>query len=286
MITPKRIFLFATFIVLGWAIMIAGFALAQRSLIYHPDRTRPLPALYGASDMAIVRARTEDGLTLTGWFAPPGEEANRPIVVIFHGNAGNIGSRVRLARPLIDRGYGVVLAEYRGFGGNKGKPSEQGLYRDGKAWMKWIEDKGYNRSQIVVYGESLGTGVATEMARRFPEIRALVLQSGFTSMTDMGLHYYPFLPVRLLLVDHYDNIDRIGVLRAPVLILHGARDSLVPVAHGHRLHEGAKAHKKLVIFDEAAHSDLDTRRIAAEIAAFVDSMPPAPSSKAAPASKP
>lgn len=273
--------MFAAGLVLAWGLMVAIFALAQRSLMYHPDRTRPTPAVFGAPTMAVATAKTADGLKLDGWFVPPGEEQDRPVILVFHGNAGHIGGRVPLANAFAARGFGVLLAEYRGFGGNPGGPSEEGLYKDGEAWLAWLTAQGYTENRIVVYGESLGSGIATEMASRHPDLKATILQSGFTSMASLGKLHYPYLPVEPLIYDRYDNEKKIAAIATPLLLLHGARDTLVPPSHSQTLYGAARSEKKHVLFEEAAHSDLHPERIAAETALFLDSLsarpaPPAP----------
>lgn len=280
----KKLILFAAGLVLVWGAMVAGYAIGQRGLIYNPDKTRPDPVASGAEDMTVIDTRTEDGVALSGWFAPSGEDQDAPILLVFHGNKGNIGSRVRLAKPFIAQGWGVLLAEYRGFGGNGGKPTENGLYADGEAWFQWLVDKGYAPDRIIVYGESLGSGVATEIAHRHPEIRALVLQSGFGALADIGRIHYPYLPVAPLLLDRFDNVSKLPSSSVPILILQGANDRLVPPAQGgEALYAAANEPKKLVIFEDAAHSDLDPQRITKEISQFLKSLPiPAPAPAPAP----
>lgn len=278
----RKLILVAAGLVLAWGAMVGGYAIGQRGLIYHPDRTRPDRVANGAADMTVIETRTEDGIALSGWFVPPGEDQDAPIILIFHGNAGNIGIRTPLARPFIERGWGVLLAEYRGFGGNRGKPTENGLYADGQAWFKWLADKGYAPDKIIVYGESLGSGVATEIAHLHPDIRALVLQSGFGALADIGRIHYPYLPVGPLLLDRYENAAKLPAMHVPVLILHGARDTLIPPAQGGKaLYAAANEPKKLVLFDGAGHNGLDTQRIAQEVADFLKSLP-APAAPPAP----
>lgn len=268
----RKLLLFAAGLVIAWAAMVAGYAIGQRGLIYHPDVSRPDPAASGAPDMAVVSAKTGDGLTLSGWFAPPGEEQDAPVLLVFHGNAGNIGSRTGLADAFAAKGWGVLLAEYRGFGGNPGKPTEKGLYLDGAAWVGWLAEQGYSKERIVLYGESLGTGVATEMAARESGFRALALQSGFTSLAAVGRLHYPWLPVSPLLIDRYDSLSKLPSVESPVLVLHGARDTLVPATHGRALFNAAREPKKFVLFEPAGHNDLGTMRIAQETADFVESL--------------
>jgi fermentation-respiration switch protein FrsA (DUF1100 family) len=239
----------------------------QRRLIYFPDRSRPAPAQYGAPDMAEIRYRTGDGLTLTGWYRPPADET-APVIVHFHGNAGHIGDRAPLMRPYLDAGFGLLLAEYRGYGGNPGRPTEKGLYADGRAALDFVLGQGVAPGRIVLYGESLGTAVAIKLAAETP-VGALVLEAPFTSAVDVGASAYPFVPVRWLMLDRFHSLRRIGAVAVPVLVLHGEADATVPVAHGRRLLASARAPKEGRFYDRAGHSDLYDFGIAGEVIGFL-----------------
>lgn len=226
-----------------------GMFFMQRSYMYFPDRQNPGdPASFNLR-MQVVKVRTSDGLELSGWFAPPSEEG-KPVVILFHGNAGNIALRAGKTRAFLDRGYGYLLAEYRGYGGNPGTPTEDGLYADGRAWIESVKPYPF-----VLWGESLGSGIATRMATEFTPL-AIVLEAPFTRTADVGQLVYPYLPVSLLIRDRYDSIARIKKINAPLLIVHGEFDNVVPVSLGRKLFENAAEPKEFVILPGAGHNNL------------------------------
>ncbi len=218
----------------------------QRSLIYFPDESRPATP----SGAQSLQLSTADGETIEAWYW----QGTRPLdVLLFHGNAGHRGHRLVWARRIRSMGYGVMLPDYRGYGGSTGSPSEEGLYQDGEACMAWLKENG--RPVPVLFGSSLGCGVAVEMARRH-EAPVLVLQSGYTSMTDVGGAAYPFLPTRLLLKDRFDNLDKIGDVKCPLLCLHGEDDDIIPMKFGRRLYEAAHQPKRWVQLADTGHNDM------------------------------
>jgi hypothetical protein len=228
---------------------VALLYVAQRSLIYLPDRT-PVGAVDGFERVALQSA---DGIALISLFAPP--QGSRPVVAIFHGNAGHIGYRLDKALGLMARGYGVMLAGYRGYGGNPGSPTEDGLYADGRAALDWLAGRGFADGRLVIYGESLGSGVAVQMARE-RKAAALVLEAPFTALGDGAAAHYPYVPARLLVKDKFANLAKIGEITTPLLIVHGERDNILPVTMGRALLDKATAPKRGVFLPEAGHNDL------------------------------
>lgn len=267
---------FAGYTVLVYVALALGLFLAQRSMIFFPSREAPELRTYGAEGvMQTVRVETADGLSLTGWLAPPGPD--KPIIVWFHGNAADHGARFYFARPYIEAGYGVLLAGYRGYGGNPGNPSEIGFYRDGRAWINSLLETGIPPDRMVLYGESIGTGVATQMALEHPDALALVLQSPYTSLPDVARTRYFFLPVDLMVRDRFRNIDKIGDVRPPVLIHHGKRDNIVPVTHGQRLFDAARSPGDIQVYPGSGHNDLPATILAAKTIDFLGTLSPGPS---------
>jgi uncharacterized protein len=237
-----------------------GFLLAalaacdlDRRLLYFPDRNRPDLRAVGLTNAREVRLRTEDGLELLAWWVPP--EPSRPVVAYFHGNGGNIGYRAERLRQLAAAGLGALFLEYRGYGGNEGSPSEDGFYSDARAALAFLEREGVPPQRMVLYGESLGTAVAVRMASE-RRVAALVLESPYTSIEALGQHHYPLLPVKLLLRDRFDAVSRIKQVTAPILVLHGERDEVVPVAFGRALLEVAPEPKEAWFAPEGGHLDL------------------------------
>lgn len=239
------------------AVALYMFAM-QRSFLYHPDTSRVWPAGSNLPEMAEVSLRTDDGLDLLAWYKPAeaGPDGRpRPTVIYFHGNAGNRGYLEHKARPLIDAGYGVLLPDYRGYGGNPGTPSEEGLRLDALAARQFVLDQGVAADRIVYHGESLGSGVAVWLASRHAPL-GLILEAAFTSIVDVGKRQYWWLPVRLAARDRYTSLRKITEVTAPLLSLHGERDALVPVLQGRLLHKAHPGPKRMVVFPDGLHADL------------------------------
>ncbi|MCG8695821.1 MAG: alpha/beta hydrolase [Minwuiales bacterium] len=237
----------------GYLVILCLMFAFQRSLLYLPGKTLPGPAMAGVPDMTPVTLNTADGLALTAWYkAPP---PGRPVIVLFHGNAGTIAHRGFKARFLIDSGHGMLLAPYRGYGGNPGKPTEEGLYADGRAALAFLAEQGIAADQLVLFGESLGGGVAVQLATE-TDIAALILEAPFTSVPDVAAAHYFYLPVRPLAKDRFESIDKIGKVRAPILVFQGEDDEVVPVRFGKALFEAAPEPKQSVFLPNARHNDL------------------------------
>ena len=232
--------------------LLAAFWAGQRRLIYFPGRSvPPVEALLpGWTEETLD---TDDGLELGAWYAAPPDGA--PIVIVFNGNAGTRADRAVLGRGLADRGFGVLLMDYRGYGGNPGSPTEEGLASDARAAWHFVEERSPG-SPIVLFGESLGSGVAVEIATEHTPA-ALILRSPFTSFPDVGRVHYPFLPVGLILQDTYPSVDRIGGIEARVLVIAGTHDSIVPFEQSVRIHELANEPKELLTIEGADHNDLE-----------------------------
>jgi fermentation-respiration switch protein FrsA (DUF1100 family) len=225
----------------------------QRRLIYFPSGAVPEPGAVGLDDATAVSFETADGLPLRGWFVSR-TETPEFAVIVFNGNAGNRGHRAPLANALARANLAVLLFDYRGFGGNPGSPSEEGLRNDARAAREFLVNRA-GSAPLVYFGESLGTALAVEMAIDHPPA-AVILRSPFTSLIDVGRHHYAFLPVRWLLRDRFDTIARIGRVTAPLLVIAGDNDHIVPMAHSRRLFEAAGDPKSLLIIGGAGHNDL------------------------------
>jgi hypothetical protein len=226
----------------------------QRRLMYFPFAEVPSPGAVGVSGVSEVSFPTADGLRLNAWFVSrtPAPEFT---VIVFNGNAGNRAFRAPLADALAHANLAVLLFDYRGFGGNPGSPSESGLMNDARAARAYVAGRpGVDRARLVYFGESLGTAVATQLAVEHPPA-ALVLRSPFTSMTDVGSHHYSLLPVRWLLRDRYATIDRIARVKAPILVIGGDQDRIVPIEQTRRVYEAAPDPKSLLVINGADHND-------------------------------
>jgi uncharacterized protein len=241
------------FLLVGYGAMVVLAYFAQRALMYFPDRTRTPPGVAGLPEAEEIALETADGEKLIAWYVPAAE--GKLIVLYFHGNGGALVHRVSRFRGLIANGNGLLALSYRGYGGSSGSPSEAGLLADATAAYAFAAAR-YPAGRIAVFGESLGTGVAIWLAGTSPVARVL-LQAPYTSIADIAATAYRFLPARLLLKDTYRSDERVGRVTAPVLVIHGERDRVVPIRYGERLYALIRAPKKFVRFPEGGHVDLD-----------------------------
>jgi fermentation-respiration switch protein FrsA (DUF1100 family) len=229
--------------------------------------------LPGGQDVVL---ETDDGLRLGAWFSParsPQPARRRgPAVLVCNGNAGDRTLRAPLAAALNDAGLSVLLFDYRGYGGNPGRPSEHGLAADVRAARSWLAAAAQvDPNRIAYFGESLGAAVALGLAVQTPPA-AVVLRSPFTSLADVGRLHYPWLPVGALLLDRYESIDLVGRLSAPLLVIAGECDTLVPAGFSRRLYDAAPEPKRFVVVPRADHNSvelLEGRRVIGEIVRFL-----------------
>ncbi|TFL18741.1 alpha/beta hydrolase [Jannaschia formosa] len=248
-------------VALLYAGAVAALWAAQEALIF-PGWGGPT-----AEQVASVEGLREivipGEIPLRAWSRPA--DPGQPTIVVFHGNAGTQWSQLP---PFAERGWGILLPAYRGFAGNAGHPHEAGLYADAEATMAQAAAMGLTPGEIVLYGESLGTGVATWIAARPEGWRALVLDAPYTSVADRAAESYPFVPVRALIRHEFDTAGRIGAVEAPILILHGTADGVIPISHGRalaRLVPDARA-----VWIEGGTHLLPPGRVAEEMADFLD----------------
>lgn len=245
--------------------------MGQRRLIYLPSQALP-DATTVVPDAKEVVLTTADGLDLAAWFVPASGD---PVatVVVFNGNAGNRADRARLAIELVTRGLATLLVDYRGYGGNPGRPSERGLMADGRAAVDFLETRPEVDPDLIVYfGESLGAGVAIGVALDRPPA-ALVLRSPFVSLPEVASVHYPFLPASWMLWDRFPNLERIADLQIPVLAIAGERDSVVPEEQSRRVFDAAPGPKRYLLIEGADHNDGDLawgERMIDEVVAFVE----------------
>ena len=236
--------------------LIVAIRTQQRRLIYFPTHD-PVPSaavfLPSARDVVL---HTEDGKRLGAWYIPAPVEAPGPAVVVFNGNGGDRSGRAMLALGLAELGMSVLLFDYRGYGGNEGTPSEEGLARDARAAQAWLSAQPeVSQDRIVYFGESLGAAVAVGLSMERPPA-ALVLRSPFTSLAEVGKVHYPWLPVGLVLIDRFPSIDRIGSIAAPVMIIAGDRDDVVPEPLSKKLYDAAPDPKRYLLVPGTGHNDL------------------------------
>jgi uncharacterized protein len=229
----------------------------QRRLIYFPTADVPAADAIEGANVEPVTFETTDGLTLNGWFFAAAGPWPRLTVIVFNGNAGNRSHRVPLVAALHRHGLQVLLLDYRGYGDNPGTPSQTGLAMDSRAARAYLANRpDVDPSRLVYFGESLGTAVAVDLAVEYPPA-ALVLRSPFTSMSDVGQYHYPFLPVRLLLRDRFATIGQIQRIQAPVLVIAGGRDRIVPTESSRRVYDAATGPKTFLLVPDADHNDYE-----------------------------
>lgn len=225
----------------------------QRDLLFHPNSLHMTPRSLGLWGVAEMELATPDGERLIAWYAPAGE--GQPTLFYLHGNAGALAHRAGRMRLYRGNGYGVFMLAYRGFSGSTGKPSESTIVGDALMAYDRLKTLGVRDGEIVVYGESLGTGVAVQVAaNRRPG--ALVLESPFSSAVDVGSYLYPYFPVHWLLKDRFESVDHIRNVKAPLLLLHGEDDRIVPARFGHKLFAAATQPKTAYFFSGATHYTL------------------------------
>jgi len=263
-----------TAVVSGVAIYLGLGAIlyaTQRKFIYFPATDRPDPAATSLSGIETVDYRTADGLDLLGWLVAPARPNGRTLV-FFQGNAGHIGHRAGKIVPFLDAGYSVLLAGYRGYGGNPGRPTEDGLYADGRAAIALLQSRGVAPDQMILYGESLGSAVAVQMATEH-DVRALVLEAPFSSAVDVARRRFPIYPTGLLLRDRFDSAARIGGIGTPLFLFHGERDRVVSVDLGRRLFEAASEPKRALFPPDAGHNDLYDHGAVDAVLEFLGDLP-------------
>jgi fermentation-respiration switch protein FrsA (DUF1100 family) len=233
--------------------IVGALFLGQRRLLYRPGNGRPVLGELGQLGVREVAVTTRDGLSLRSWFLPPA--AGRPVVLYFHGNGGHIGRRGERLRRFAGQGYGVLMLEYRGYGGNPGKPSEAGLYADAEAALAFLERRSIAAERLVLWGESLGSAIALYLAAGRP-VAAIVLEAPFTSVAALAQLHYPFVPAAILVRDRFDCRSRIARIISPLLVLHGGSDRIVPIRFGHELFAAAPSPKESWFEPRARHENL------------------------------
>lgn len=264
----KKVFEFLFWAAVIYVAVGVSLFMIQRTFMYFPSKVTQSRAVFNAQDMDIVTFKTEDGLSLGAWYKAPVD--GKPIIVLFHGNASHMGISALKVRSFLDSGYGAFLPAYRGYAGNPGKPTEEGLYLDGRAAISWLLENGYQQSDIIIYGESLGTGVSIELASKYyKDVKGLVLESPYTSFIDLAKRTYFWLPLNLVMRDRYESIDKIAYVQAPIFIVRGGKDTLVPPAMGQRLFDAAKAEKQIKTLENSGHNDMHQNGVDQYIMHFV-----------------
>ena len=227
-------------VVLVYLLVTLGLYIFQRNLLYHPAENN-----YSGDKLTVniekVKITTDDNINLLAWYHKK-DIKNYKTILYLHGNAGALENRIHKINHFNDMNINFLLLAWRGFNGNAGKPTEQGLYQDAKSAVRWLMNQGISEENIIIYGESLGTGVATEIAQK-KNFAGVILESPFTSMVAAGKSKYPIFPIKLLLKDKYESDKKIKNIISPILVMHGEVDKIVPFWMGEKIFQMANEPK-------------------------------------------
>ncbi len=240
-------------ILVGLAAVVAiGAPHLERALMYAPDPAYSTPAQAGLAGFEERILVTKDRQRIVTWRSPAA--AGRPTLLYIHGNAGTLADRSDRLKAYQSRGIGIAIMAYRGYSGSTGKPSEAGNVADARQLYDSLVDEGVSPDDIIVYGESIGTGIAVQVAASRP-VSGILLDAPYTSIVDVAELFYPYLPARLLMRDRYETLRHLAKVSAPLLVIHGERDIVIPVEMGRKVAASAKGSAEIVTFREAGHSD-------------------------------
>ena len=263
----KYLYLAVSSVVLAYFIIILFVYFYQRNLLYHPSENNYLndKITFNYEEIFI---ETDKKIKLKSWFIKKDLDKFKTIL-IFHGNAGNLFNRVYKLNELNKLDVNILLISWRGFSGNKGKPTEKNLYHDAEEAIKWLNNQGVISKNIILYGESLGTGVATELGTS-NAFGGIILESPFTSIANAAKIYYPYLPVSIILKDRYDSIGKIKNINTPIFIMHGKMDNIVPQQMGLELFEKANNPKYSYFPEDDDHMMNYNKQLLNEIKLFIN----------------
>lgn len=264
----KTMFWVLGVLALGYGMLVVGLYAAQRALLYHPTDDRPRPGHDLAETVRVLDVPSHDGLALFTWWAEP-RDADMPVIVYFHGNAGTQVDREERVAAFVARGWGVLMPTYRYNSAAGGRPSEAALIADGRAVLSWLDARGIGAERRVLFGESLGSGVAVALLENENSAAAVILDAPYDSIVSVASRIYWFVPVRALLKDTFDSLSRVRNVTVPVLIGHGAADRVIPMEHGRRLFDAANEPKTWVMKPEAGHVGLFEHGFLDDISKFL-----------------
>jgi uncharacterized protein len=247
--------------------------LLHRYFVYVPDPKRVAPKDAGLTGVEEIVFKAADGTRLIAWYRPA--QPGRPTLLYFPGNSGNAADRAGKVRAIGADGYGVFMLNYRRYGGSGGRPTEKRVAADAVSAYDYLRGLGVAPHDIAVYGESLGTAVATRLCLQ-REAQALVLEAPFTSVVDVGKLMWPLLPLQYIMVDQYRTIDRIGQVKVPLFIIHGGRDAVIPLDQARRVLHAANEPKTLQVVPRAGHNDLFEQGAWGRVRDFLASLKPEP----------
>ena len=246
----KYLYLTLSYLVIAYTVVLIFVYFYQRNLLYHPSENNYQDAKIQFNYEEIF-IKVDEKIKLKSWVIKKDFKKLKTLL-IFHGNAGDLSNRIYKINELNKLNLNILLISWRGFSGNKGSPTEKNLYQDAESAIKWLNKQKVENRNIILYGESLGSGVAIEMATK-NNFNSIILESPFTSIENSAKIYYPYLPVKLLLKDRYDSISKIKMIHTPILIMHGKKDDVVPFSMGKELFEKANNPKQSYFTTEDDH---------------------------------
>ena len=259
-----------TYIFIAYAILLILLFIFQRSFLYFPDKETIAHHYFNEFNIKEIKHTTNDGLTLTGWIKKPNTE-NIGIFLLMHGNAGHVGHRVEKFRKILDAGYGFFFLEYRGYGGNPGRPTEKGLNLDAISALNFLREQKVADKNIILYGESLGTGVAVQLATTM-KAKAIILESPYTSIAEVAQQPYWYVPAKWLVFDRFELLGIIKNIQSPLLILHGEKDKITAVSYGQKVFEAAPQSKESILVPNAGHNNLFDFGVDEKILLFLETI--------------
>ena len=254
--------------VVGFYMLLAAYLyVMQRRLLYFPANDFQTPQELGLDGVSEVVVKTKYTRRLLAWYAPAPE--GRPTILYFHGNGGSLATRAGRLDFLRQNGYGVLMTTYRGYSGSSGTPSEFPIKMDALYFYHWLQSKGVKERDIVLYGESLGTGIAIATALNH-QPGAVILEAPYSSIVDVAASKYWWMPVRLFMKDRYESAELIGQVSVPVFMVHGELDDVIPIRHAKKLFAAASQPKEAVWLRDADHSDLYSKGAFDLISRFIE----------------
>ena len=265
-----KLLIIFTYLIFTYLLIVIIIFCFQRSLLYFPSKEKVDQSYYTNTGLKEVKIETSDGLLLNSLFVRPSSK-NQKTILVFHGNAGHVGHRVNKFKSFIDKGFGLLLLEYRGFSKNQGKPSEKGFYEDGLAALNFLSKQKISSMETIIYGESLGCGVAVKLSTE-NNFYATILEAPYTSISDVAQKHYWYLPAKWLVLDRFDALGIIKKIRSPLLIIHGSKDNVISINFGKKLFNAAPEPKKSLFIKDAGHNNLFEFNIYKSIFSFLENI--------------
>ena len=264
----RKMLFILSYICIGYLILIISLFIFQRSFLYFPEKEKIDSSYFIDTGLKEIALTTSDGLVLKSWIKKP-KFKDGYTILIFHGNGGHVGHRVNKFKPFIDAGYGLLFLEYRGYANNPGKPSEKGLYNDAIAAIEFLSEKKITSKKIILYGESLGCGLAVRLSAE-SEFAATILEAPYTSINDIAQKHYWYLPAKWLVLDQYNIVDIVNNVKSPLLVIHGEKDNVIDISFGKKVFESANQPKESLFILEAGHNNLFEFDVVKKILFFLE----------------